>query len=116
MLLYFYLTKGKLCVITKLVVNPITYTTEKTNMSNSSFSIARNTVVAIIKTLAAGSMTSYGIEKSISDNNKTVSIVLGALIETKIVKLGKGATPKYSLIDAKDALMHAEVIAAAIER
>jgi DNA-binding IscR family transcriptional regulator len=85
------------------------------NSNRSNLSVAVNTVSAIIKTLAAGPAFSGQIEASTKISHEQVCIILSSLVKTKTVKMGKGASPKYKLVDVNDALRHAEVIAAGIE-
>jgi transcription initiation factor IIE alpha subunit len=80
----------------------------------ASLSTAYHKAALIIKMMSIGSVYSGELVKVTNSTEKEVCSILSQLVEMKVVKVTKGATPKYKLSDAKDALVNADLIAAGL--
>jgi transcription initiation factor IIE alpha subunit len=88
-------------------------TTVKTSPIASLSSVYHKAAL-IIRCMSLGPVYSGELVNTTKTSEKEVCIILSQLVEMKVVKITKGATPKYKLSDAKDALVNADLIAAGL--
>jgi L-asparaginase/Glu-tRNA(Gln) amidotransferase subunit D len=88
--------------------------TAKKTSPIASLSTAYHKAALIIQAMALGPVYSGTLVSTTKATEREVCIILSQLVEMKVVKVTKGATPKYKLSDAKDALVNADLIAAGL--